>query len=83
MSPNYRPRDINWALVVILTKIEIPRDGKYSSRASILGSQDPNDSGPERPVVATVGNWRSIASKCYVYLGDEISTDAAKVFVRV
>ena len=66
----------------VLKKINVPAFSRYSSHGSRMGaSQELKESGPQWPIVASLGEWGSLCFKGYVGLSDEMAQEMGNIFI--
>ena len=73
LSPSYYDTKVNNTIKAVFAKIGIPSSHRYSSHGFRRGAANELETkGPQRPTVATLGEWPSISFRCYGDLTPEL-----------
>ena len=75
--------NVNATLKAVLAKLLIERSEKFSSHGFRRGvAQELKETGSQRAVIATLGDWESLAFLGYVDITDEVDRNMAKLSIE-
>ena len=82
----FRPinaRNVNRVIRRAFTTLGVPAAVRYSSHGFRRApGQEIKESGPQWPIVASVGQWGGLPFRNYVDISDELSRDMAQLFIH-
>ena len=79
----YRATNVNTTIKAVLAKIGIEFAQSYTSHGFRRGAtQEPKAKGYQISVIATVGEWRSLAFLGYVDTALDVARDMAKLVIE-
>ena len=79
----YRATNVNTTIKAVLAKIGIEFAQSYTSHGFRRGaSQELEEKGPQISVIATVGEWRSLAFLGYVETALDVARDMSKLLIE-
>ena len=81
--PTFTATNANTIIKAVFAKLLISHAEKYSSHGfRRCAAQELKETGSKRAIVATLGDWKSLAFLGYVDLTDSVEQDMAKLLVE-
>ena len=82
LFPGYYGASVNTAIKAVSTKLATPYSTRYTSHGFRMGSaQELKEKGSQWPVVAGVGEWRSLAFRGYVDTALDVERDMSRLLI--
>ena len=83
LSPAFSSQKDNTTITAVLKKLEIPFAQSYASHGYGRGAaKELKEKGSQWPVVASVGEWRSLAFMGYVAIALDVARDMSKLLIE-
>ena len=83
LFPGYTTQNVNATIKAVLAKLGIPHAERYTSHGYRRGaSQELKERGCQWPIVASLGEWRSLAFMGYIDIAKDVARDMSKLLIE-
>ena len=83
LFPGYTTQNVNTTIKAVLAKLDIPQAELYTSHGFRRGAaQELKERGCQWPIVASLGEWRSLAFMGYIDIAKDVARDMSKLLIE-